>query len=175
MISKEASARGGRAKTAAKMDATAKAQSARRQATQARRAALVVPAGFASATDFLRTVAEVAGHRLGGGLELANHVGVSNSTLSKWFRGSKIPEQANLNKIEEWWRAQLVGLPEPTLRVAVVPGGRSDAKAVVSLSRLPEAISERLRRTARRRNLTPIQYATQILDRALPRIEELDA
>ncbi len=174
-MNKEASARGGRAKTLAKMDATAKAQSARRRAAQARRAALVVPAGFSTALDFLRTVAEIAGRKLGGGLELANHVGVSNSTVSKWFHGTKIPEQTNLRKIESWWRAQLVGLPEPALRVVVTPGGRSDSKAVVSLSRLPEEISERLRRTARRRNLTPIQYAAQILDRALPRIEELES
>lgn len=45
--------------------------------------------------------------------------------------------------------------------------------AAVSLGKLPEDISERLKRTAKRRNLAPITYAAQILDRHLPPLEQL--
>lgn len=156
----------------ARQQALAAAQRAQRAASAKRRATLSVPAPFSTAQEFLAVVRQIARSLPEGtNRELADLCGVNNSTAGKWLRGKKVPQQASLDKIVEWWRLNRdrAGKLAPDQAPTTTP--RPPAK--ISIARLPEDISARLKRTARLRNLDPISYAAQILDRHLPPWEDL--
>lgn len=152
----------------ARQKALAKAQQGGRDAAAARWAALSVPAPFRNARDFLATVHAVArALPEGANRQIAAACGVHSSTVSKWFLGKKYPSQPALDKIAAWWKTHREIIPEQA------PTTPRETRAV-SLARLPDQISARLKRAAKLRNLKPIEYAAQILDRHLPRIEEME-
>ncbi|HZM03989.1 MAG TPA: hypothetical protein VFC44_13340 [Candidatus Saccharimonadales bacterium] len=93
-----ACAKGGRSRSMAKQNAVALAQAAARAAAQERRAALKVRKPFCNAADFLAVV------KAGANREIADVCKVSTSTVSKWLGGKKVPLQAPLDAMTEWWR-----------------------------------------------------------------------
>jgi hypothetical protein len=171
-VSRDASAQGGRAKTLAKRQALADVQQLRREAAAARVRALHVPPAFASVGDFLERLQTLVQARAGANADLARHCGVSTSTASKWLARKMIPTQANLDKLIEWWgRHHSADAPKAGQSV---PAAIAPRPQELSLGRLPQDIAARLRRTARQRNLKPLAYLVQILDRQLPTAAELD-
>jgi hypothetical protein len=146
----------------------AAAHVARREAAAERRSALKAPAPFRSAFEFLSAIRTLVNSMSpGANRQIADHCRVSTSTVSKWISGRKVPLQSNLDHIVEWWRINRDA--QPASQSPSIP--RSPAQ--ISLSRLPADISQRLRRAARLRNVDPLTYASQILDRQLPSMESM--
>lgn len=166
-----------RAKSFAKQQALLAAQAAAREATERRWSVLTVPAPFKGPRDFLQILAEIAGKRSGGRADLGQAAGVDRSTMTKWLSGRRMPPQPKLDLLVAWWRSQLGDDAKPIPRAG--PGAVAPAAApvthvaAVSLAKLDPQISARLVRTARLRNLTPLKYLEQLLDRALPQLEDL--
>jgi transcriptional regulator with XRE-family HTH domain len=122
--------------------------------------------------DFLERLQTLVQARAGANADLARHCGVSTSTASKWLARKMIPTQANLDKLIEWWgRHHSADAPKAGQSV---PAAIAPRPQELSLGRLPQDIAARLRRTARQRNLKPLAYLVQILDRQLPTAAELD-
>ena len=155
----------------ARRQALAAVQQRRREAAANRVASLRAPEPFASARDFLESFGKlVLSMPRGCSAEIARECEVDTSTATKWLRGDKVPTQQNLDKLVAWWRVNRDrATPMPVLR-----RGPSGAAQSTALTRLPESVAMRLRRTARLRNLTPIKLAEQILDRHLPSIDALN-
>jgi hypothetical protein len=186
-VPREASSRGGKAKTAAKLNALAIAQAKRRDSAERRRQALTVPPGFRNAADFLAVIAEIAGRRIGGRTELCKAAGVDTSKVTKWLKpGSKrAPTQAQLDKLVAWHASLLGDESRPAAPASSIAPGQAQTGPLAlapiwsvkgaASTKLPPEINERLVRTARRRNVTPQQLNAQILDRHLPKLHELES
>jgi hypothetical protein len=83
-VPREASSRGGRRKTAAKLNALATAQAARRSRVPARTRALKVPPAFKDVRDFLTSLSGLVDQfPLGTHSQIAAKLGVGNSTVVK--------------------------------------------------------------------------------------------
>ncbi len=186
VISESPSGRGGRVKASestAKAAALAKAQEAWRERARNDIANRTLPGGFTDLDQFLRALAElVISLPFGTQGDLARSVGVDSSTVSKWLKNppTKRPSSAKLELCISWWKAnrgpQRSAAPAPTPpiqtpRESVTRPPIGSKSRSIALTRLSEGVQKRLEYTARLRNLTPIQYAEQILDRHLPRIE----
>jgi transcriptional regulator with XRE-family HTH domain len=173
----EASARGGRARTAAKLRATALARKAKTRAAAERFAALRVPAGFQTADDFLTILKRhVEAAPIGTVRELAARADVSDSTISKYLHRLRKPSQEKLDALIAWWTENCRdGRESPSRGGHAEPRSRGVEARGAGLTKLPPEIAWRLGATARRRNVQPIVLAAQILDRALPRKAELEA
>jgi hypothetical protein len=171
-IPREASARGGRRKTAKKLNAMAHAQGARRRHSAARIAALKVPVPFADVRDFLTNLRELLDQfPLGTHGEIAERIGVSgSSTVRKYLLLKKFPTQGKLDKLAAWWKAHRNVPSDATGRKPHAPAAGPRA---ISLSKLTPAVTTRLHKAARLRNVSPLQLADQILERHLPSLDDL--
>ncbi|HEY3898916.1 MAG TPA: hypothetical protein VGM54_09905 [Chthoniobacter sp.] len=182
---KEASSRGGKAKTAAKLDALARLHSLKRELGKQRIAALKVPAPFDDVHDFLGTLREFVGRfPIVPGVEMAQFVGVASSTISKYIRCKVIPTQEKLDLLIAWWKSKRASHPDIPLsrpkriivpvRTPAKPTSRAPVPRMQRIGRyLDPVVADRLTRSARIKNLSPEKLADQILGRHLPSVDEL--
>lgn len=157
---------------------TAAAHEARRAQAATERAALTVPAGHVDVDDYIARTIRPAVEALPYFCAplVAREVGCSPSTLSKWLRGRKRPSQANLDALAAWHERQTARaqgrLPTVMPRAQAPTVIRQPGHQPLALERISPALQVRLRSSARRRNITPLHLAEQILDRHLDRDEE---
>lgn len=93
--------------SAAKLDALARVHALRKEQERLRRRALVVPAPFSGAEDFLRAVATLTASIPGSRAEIARQCVCDSKTVSRWMLGRKIPNQRAIDGITAWWRTAI--------------------------------------------------------------------
>lgn len=152
---------------------TSAAHEAKRRKYAEAVAAMRVPAGFANVHDFLtrgfRSAVEAL--PLGGAAAMTAELLCDAAAISKWIRGKRLPGPDKYERVLAWYERQQARasgqLPAIMPKAEAPTIIRQAGSRGLTLQRLSPAIQERLNRTAKARNLTPIQFVEQLLDRHL--------
>jgi transcriptional regulator with XRE-family HTH domain len=99
---KDVCSKGGNALTARKLAQLARARARRR----IERSVRIAPVGWKSMEDLLWEVDAYRHRHRSALLQLAEYIGVNESSVRRWLKGAKRPVQRRLDQIAEWMRRE---------------------------------------------------------------------